>query len=90
MIDPVQAVLLFVIILLSILLVVLGVQVFLILREFKGTIRRANKVLDNTGVITEGISEPVSLISNLFSNTSTLGAVAKFIKILSHKDKKNK
>ena len=49
MIDPAQTALFFVIIVLTILLLVLGVQVFFILRGLRQTIDKANKVLDDTG-----------------------------------------
>jgi hypothetical protein len=80
MIDPVQAVLLVVIILLTILLLVLGVQVFIILRELKQTISRATKVLQNTESITESVSEPMSLLSNLFLSAKSLSTISKIIK----------
>ena len=80
MIDPVQAVLLLVIILLSILLIVLGIQVFFILRELKRTIVRATKVLENTESITESVSEPMSFISNLLLSTKSLSAISGILK----------
>jgi hypothetical protein len=80
MIDPVQAVLLVVIILLTILLLVLGIQVFIILRELKQTLTRATKVLQNTESITESVSEPMSLISSLFLSAKSLSTISKIIK----------
>lgn len=80
MIDPVQAVLLMVIILLTLLLLVLGVQVFFILRELKRTVVRATKVLENTEVITESVSEPMSFLSGLFLSTKSLSAISKILK----------
>ncbi len=80
MIDPVQAVLLLVIILLSVLLLVLGIQVFFILRELKRTIVRATKVLENTESITESVSEPMSFISNLLLSTKSLSAISGILK----------
>jgi hypothetical protein len=80
MIDPVQAVLLMVIILLSILLLVLGIQVFFILRELKRTVARATKVLENTESITESVSEPMSFLSGLILSTKSLSAISKILK----------
>src|SRR5450759_4508350 len=45
MIDPAQTALFIVIIVLTVLLVVLGIQVFFILRELRKTITKVNKVL---------------------------------------------
>lgn len=79
MIDAVQGVLLFVIVLLTVLLVVLGIQVFFILKELRVTLDRANKVLENTEVITESVSEPMSFLSGLISGTKSLSAIAKVL-----------
>ena len=48
MIDPAQTALFLVIIVLTILLLGLGIQVFFILRELRKTVDKANKVLDDT------------------------------------------
>ena len=58
MIDPAQTALFIVIIVLTVLLVILGIQVFFILRELRKTITKVNKVLDYTESITESVSKP--------------------------------
>lgn len=80
MIDTAQAVLLLVVVVLTILLLVLGIQIFFILRELRETVSKANKVLDNTGTITESVSGPISSLSNLASGIKTGVSIAKFIK----------
>jgi hypothetical protein len=65
MVDPVQMILLIVIIILTILLVVLGIQIFLILKELRITVKKTNKVLDNAYSITEDIEGPLSALSSL-------------------------
>ncbi len=80
MIDPAQTLLLVVIIVLTILLVILGVQVFFILNELRKTILKANKVLDNTESITDNVSKPVNLLSTLAMGIKTGGALAKMLK----------
>jgi len=84
MIDPVQLVLLLVILVLTILLVILGVQVFLILKELRNTISKTNRVLDNASNITENIEAPLSALSSLALGVkaSSFITVAKFIKSL--------
>lgn len=52
---------------LTVLAVFLGIQVFFILREFRGTVCRINKILDDAGTISESIAEPVSSLSTLAS-----------------------
>jgi hypothetical protein len=82
MIDTVQVVLLFVIGLVTALLVVLGIQVFFILREFRGSVRRVNRILDNAEEITEGFTQPANVISGLFtSGGATLGPIISILKM---------
>lgn len=80
MIDPVQAVLLFVIVLLAVLFVVLGIQVFLILRELKTTLTKTNKILDEVEHLTESVSEPVSFISSFLFSSKTFATIANFLR----------
>lgn len=88
MIDPAQTALFLIIIVLTFLLIVLGVQVFFILKELRKTIDKLNKVLDDTGTITESVAKPVSSLSSIAMG---LKAGAKIAKILNtdHKHKKD-
>ncbi len=86
--DSVQLVLLFVIVVLAIMLVLLGVQVFFILMEIRRTVMKANKLLDNADTITQSIQGPLSAFSSIalgFKATSFI-AVAKIIKSLLGKE----
>lgn len=89
--DSAQIILIAVIILLTVLLFALGVQVFFILREFRKTVSKANKVLDNTNVITQSVSAPISSLSSIATGIKT-GAtfINLFKKILSGDDEKKK
>lgn len=88
--DTVQAVLLIVIILLTILLLILGIQVFFILRSLKGTIMRANKVLENTEFITESVTEPISFVSQLMQGKNVIPVLFKILGLTGKKvDKKS-
>lgn len=86
MIDPAQTALFLVIIVLTILLLILGIQVFFILRELRKTVDKANKVLDDTGVITESVSGPISSLSSLASGVKAGAAIASLL----NKGKKSK
>jgi hypothetical protein len=91
--DIAQIALFIVIIVLAVLLLALGVQVFFILREFRKTVFKANKVLDNTNVITESVSAPLSSLSGLASGLKTITPILGFFKKIISKDdsgKKNK
>lgn len=80
MIDTVQAVLLFVIILLSVLFVVLGIQVFFILRELRTTLKKTNKILDEVDQLAESVSEPLSFVTGFLFSSKMLGILAKLFK----------
>lgn len=80
MIDPAQIALLIVIIALTILLFILGIQVFFILRDFRKTVQKTNKILDNTDVITESIAGPASSVSSIVSGLKTGLSIANLLK----------
>lgn len=77
MTDPAQTALFLVILVLTILLIVLGIQVFFILREFRKTIEKTNKVLDDTGTITKSVSGPISSLSSLTMGLKTGASIAR-------------
>ena len=80
MIDPAQTALFLVIVVLALLLLVLGVQVFFILRELRRTITKTNKILDDTGTITESVSTPLSSLSALATSIKAGARIAKFLR----------
>ena len=86
MIDVTQLLLGFVILVVTGMLTVICVQVYFILREFRQTLSKANKVLDDTGVISESVSKPVSMVSAMVTG---LKGGATIMKALT-KDKTNK
>lgn len=75
--DTAQIVLFLVIIILTILLVVLGAQVFFILRELRKTVERANKILEDASQITESVKKPVASFSTLAMGLKTGATIAK-------------
>ena len=85
--DPAQTALFLIIIALTVLLLVLGFQVFFILRELRETVSKANRVLDDTGVITRSVSAPISSLSSLAMG---LKAGSSFLNILRNKKKTSK
>lgn len=89
MIDSVQLILLLVIITLTVLLVILGVQVFYILKDVRQTIKKTNKILENADNITEGIQGPISAISSfvLGAKATSLLSIARFVKSFLGRDR---
>lgn len=65
MVDSTQILLALVILTLTVMLSVIGVQVYFILKEFRNTLQKVNKVLDDTGEISESVSRPVSMLSGM-------------------------
>lgn len=86
MVDPAQTALFLVIIVLTVLLVVLGIQIFFILKELRKTIDKANKVLDDTGYITGTVSGPISTLSSMAAGVKTGVSFMNLFK----KNKKNR
>ncbi len=80
MIDITQALLAMVIISLTVMLTLIGVQVFYILKEFRNTVRKINKVLDDTGVISEAVSKPANMFSSMLLGIKGGAALMKFFK----------
>jgi hypothetical protein len=80
MIDPAQTALFLVIVVLAILLLILGIQVFFILKELRRTIFKTNKILDDAGVISESVSTPISSLSALATSVKTGARIAKFLR----------
>ncbi len=78
--DTAQLVLLFVVVVLTLLLIVLGIQVYFILKELRRTVTKANKVLDDTGLITESVSGPLSSLSTVMSGVKAGASIAKLLR----------
>lgn len=84
--DTAQILLLTVVGVLSILLLVLGIQVFFILREVRNAISRANKLLGDASLISESISKPVVSLTTILSGAK-LGSF--LVSLLSERKKKH-
>ena len=58
-----QLILVLVIVLLASVLTVIGVEVFFILKEFRLSVRKINKILDDSGMISESVAKPIQSFS---------------------------
>lgn len=83
--DPIQVILVVVISVLTILLTIVGVEIFFVLKEFRRSIQKVNKILDEVQSITDSVMEPISNFSSAFSG---IKAVASLLNIFSHKKHK--
>lgn len=64
MLSSAQGLLIGVVVVLTALLVVIGIQVVNILREIKKSLEKVNKMLDDAGVITGSVAETVTGLSS--------------------------
>ena len=65
--DPIQLTIIAVTITLTILLVILGIQVFYILKEIRLSFQKANKMLDDAGAVTGTVSEGITSMSGFIN-----------------------
>lgn len=77
MVDTTQLFLAGVILALVVMLSVISVQVYFILKEFRMTLSKVNKVLDDTGTISESVSKPINMISTAFMGIKGGSALMK-------------
>ncbi len=79
--EPVQIVIIAVSILLTTLFLALGVQVWFILKEIRGSMQRVNKMLDDAGKVTgavgEGVSNMTGLVNGLKAGLSIATSLRK-------------
>ena len=77
--DPVQFVILLISIIVTAAILVIGFQVFQLLKDLRISLHKMNRILDDTGDITESVKQPISSISNLTSGIQAgIGIVEKF------------
>jgi len=62
--QAIQILLFFVISVLTSVLTLCGIQVYYILKEFRESVRKLNKMLDDMGMISSSVAKPVVGLSN--------------------------
>lgn len=70
--ETTQVLLITVITILTILLTVIGIQVVYILKEFKRTIERINKILEDAGVASESFAKSLSGLTGVTAGLKTV------------------
>ena len=78
--DITQTVLLTVIVILTIFLLVIGLQAFFVLRDLRKTLRKANKLFDDTDNIVEQVKKPVESAGHFFAAIAAGAGLACFLK----------
>lgn len=78
--ETAQLLLVIIVCLLGLLLILLGIQVFFILKEFQRSVKKINKILDDAGIISESFAKPISSLSSSLGTLSGLiGALGLFL-----------
>ncbi len=79
--DPIQLVIITVTLVLTILIVVLGIQVFFILKEIRRSIEKMNAMLSDmqkvTGTVGEGVSNLGGIMSGIKAGLSIFSSLRK-------------
>jgi hypothetical protein len=79
MLDPIQILFIVVVTTLTVLLVIIGIEVFRILRQAKKTVERINLVLDDVETITSSVAGPDEKISGLMQSMQQGAQFVRFI-----------
>lgn len=82
MIDITQFVLISVVISLTVVLVVVGIQTIGILKELRISLTKMNKILDDTGTISESVAKPIAAASNFLVGVKGISVFNGLLTIL--------
>lgn len=88
MVDITQFVLIFVVVSLTIVLLIIGFHTINILKELKNTIIKVNKILDDTGQISESVAKPMSSFSGFLLGLKSSGLVSAVVQIIKRRSQK--
>jgi len=80
MIDLPQIILIVVVTILTILLTLVGFQVYALLKELRVSVKKINHILDNTGVVSDKIAEEVTGLSEIIDNFIKLFSFLKYFR----------
>lgn len=82
MTETLQIILFIMLVVVIIFFLILGVQVFFLVKEVRSTVSKANKVIDNTSLITENVSGRISSLSDLVGGVTTGTMAVKILKLI--------
>lgn len=69
-------------------LTLIGIQVFFILKEIKGTVSKFNKMLDDAGLISESVARPIASLSSSITGVSGIAGLFGWLAKMRDKSKK--
>lgn len=82
MIDVTQFILISVVVSLTVVLIIIGIQTISILKEFKISISKMNKILDDANTISSSVAKPISAASGFLLGLRGGRVINSAIKIL--------
>lgn len=77
--DLTQIILSSAVFVLTTILALVGIQVFLIFKEIRQSIRKVNKILDDTSLVSESVARQFNSVSGLVSGVQTLVGLGKML-----------
>jgi uncharacterized protein YoxC len=87
----IQTILIFILGILTINLIIVGVYIILVLREFRQTVKKANYVLDNVNGFTDALTNPIATIAGIISGvTESVKAVKQISSLMDKENKEEK
>ena len=89
-VDTTQIILLAVIIVLTIFLVVIGFQVFFVLKDLRKTLFRLNRLFDNADDLVGQVKKPIESAGNIFTAMTAGVGIAHLLKRGSKETKESK
>lgn len=75
--DATQIILAGAVLVLTVLLTLVGIEVFLIFKEFHRTVKKLNQILDDIGLISGSVSKQITNVSELLATIKTTFDLAK-------------
>lgn len=86
--EPTQILLFAVVTILTILLSVVGIQVFFILRDTKKTLDKVNKILDDAGLVSGSVAKPILGFANFVDGVKNIKNLVDFVSSKTVQDEK--
>lgn len=80
MIQPAQIVLILVVCILTAILTACGIQVYYILQELRESVKKANKILDDAGVVSSSVAKPIAGISGFITGLKSGAEIVNLLR----------
>jgi uncharacterized protein YggT (Ycf19 family) len=85
----IQAILIFILAILTVNLIAVGIYVVLVLKEFRETVKKANSVLENVHEVTDAVANPITSIAGIIAGVTESIRAVKSISSLVDRNKED-